>query len=671
LLKRVIVFFLFFYSVLILSGQNSNNVIDSLQNLVAAQSTQEQSFISDTSKIRNLNLLASKLISAGELNKGDSLANEALSIGKSGLLRAEGGESVGYKRGMAKSYRNKGNAAFYQENYNAAIDFYSQEVSIYESFLADNDLPENLRKTISSDCAKVLGNIGNSFNRLDNYHKALENYYRSIKIHEGLNDEKQIGVQCGNIGVIYYRMQDLSKALNFYERALKISRKLDLKADQSRHLSNIAMIFSDKKDYSKSLEYLSSALKLAEEENDLYTQTAILSATGTVYGELRNYDKALDLFNRGLQIALELDDKGMISNLYGNIGAILIRQNKLNDAEGFLLKALNIARENGELYDQKEWSYNLSELYRKQNKMVEAFNYNEQFYQIKDSIYNKENSMKLLRHEMNYEYEKREAAEKAEHEKQLLISQAEKRNRELWLLFLVVAISLVLITLFFMFRGYQAKRKYAEVLSEEGERKELLLQEVHHRINNNLQIISSLLTLQANSVEDQKLNEYLVQSQNRIQSLSVLHELLYQNDMQLQININDYINKVLDFHRSVLHGKTSSIIIESEICPVAFSAKLAVPVALIINELVTNSLKYAFDGKGKIIVILLPTDKSKDEWKLVVSDNGKGMPDEGSRRKNSLGLRLVNMMVKQIKGQMVVKNTKGTTIEILFNTSEE
>jgi tetratricopeptide (TPR) repeat protein len=263
LLKRVIFFFLFFYNFLALPGQNSTNVIDSLQNLIATQSLQKQSFINDTSKIRNLNLLASKFISAGELKSGDSLANEALLIGKAGLLKAEGGEAFGYRKGMAKSYRNKGNAAFYQENYNASIDFYSDEVAIYESFLASNDLPENIKKTISSDCAKVLGNIGNAFNRLDNYAKALENYYRSLKIHESLNDEKQTGIQCGNIGIVYYRMKDLSKAFEFYERALKISNKLNLKADQSRHLSNIAMIFSDQKNYTRSLEYLSSALSLS------------------------------------------------------------------------------------------------------------------------------------------------------------------------------------------------------------------------------------------------------------------------------------------------------------------------------------------------------------------------------------------------------------------------
>jgi two-component system, sensor histidine kinase PdtaS len=669
MLKKSLFTFIFLFTSFVFSAQNTNNIIDSLQSLISDLNKQRSSFINDTSRIRTLNILASKLISAGDLAKGDSLASEALLIGKAGLLRSEGGESIGYKNGIAKSYRNRGNANFYQENYNASIDLYSEEVAIYESFLADNGLPETFKKRISSDLAKVLGNIANVYGRQDNYSKALENYYRSLKIHERLNDEKQIGIMCGNIGIVYYRMKEFPKALEFYEKALKIAQKQNSRSDEARHLTNMGMVFSDQKNYEKSLEYFNSALKLAQKEKDFYSQTSILSALGTVYGEIGNYEKAFDFLDQGLRIAEENEDKGMISNLTGNIGGILMRQNRLKEAEVFLLKAVSVAKEIGELYDQKEWSYNLAELYLKQKKTELAFNYYHQYDQIKDSIFSKENSLNILRHEMNYEYEKKEAKEKAEHEKQIIKFQAQQKLDQQMVLFLVIGIVLVLLLLFFVKRAYDAKKKYADVLADEGERKQLLLEEVHHRISNNLSIISSLLSIQMNAVEDDRLNSHLLQTQNRIQSLSALHELLNQTDSQLQININEYIGKILDFHREAASGLYKALKIESKISPVQVPAKAAVPIALIINELITNSLKYAFPEKssGLIFIELLPSRDKINEWQLIVSDNGKGFSPEIDQDKDSLGLRLVRIMVRQLEGSLEIDSKNGTTVKIIFD----
>lgn len=651
-----------------LRGQNSNAVIDSLQNLLSDLNKQKQSFINDTSKIRNLNLLASKYISAGELEKGDSLAYQALAIAKNGLLRAEGGESIAYKKGMAKSYRNRGNATFYMENYNGALDFYQDEIAIYESFLSDGG-SETFVKSSTSELARVLRNIGNVYSRQDNYPKALDSYYRSLKLSESLNDEKQSGTTCGNMGVVYDRMRDYPKALEFYQKALRISQKEDNKPEIARSMANIGIVYSEQENNVKAVEYLTAAYKLSEKETDLNAETSYLSQLGSVYGVMGENEKAFEALNKALKLAEELDDKGLVSNLNGNIGGILLKQNKLKEAEGFLLKAFSIAKEIGELYDQKEWAFNLSELYQKQNKTDLAFSYYQQYDQVKDSIFNKENSMSTLRHEMDYEYGKREMKEKAEHEKQIIMFQAEKKMSRQMLFFLAIGIILVLLLLFFVQRAYNAKKKYANVLAAEGERKELLLQEVHHRIGNNLQIISSLLSLQVNAVQDEKLSALLLQSQNRIQSLSTLHELLYQSDTQLQINIKEYIGKVLDFHRDAASGLLNGVKVSATVSAVNFPAKIAVPVALIINELVTNSLKYAFPegSSGEVSVRLFPSDNKPDEWILIVSDNGKGFVTEVDPARNSLGLKLVRIMVKQLKGSLEMESKEGASVKVTFS----
>ena len=222
-----------------------------------------------------------------------------------------------------------------------------------------------------------------------------------------------------------------------------------------------------------------------------------------------------------------------------------------------------------------------------------------------------------------------------------------------------------------MKRAYDNKKKLAALLYDEDQRKELLLREVHHRVNNNLQIISSLLTLQANNADNEKLTEYLAQSQNRIQSLAALHELLYDTNSPLEINMQDYINKVLDFHRDVLNTLNNKVTLEAIIESYKFPTKTAVPLALIINELVTNSIKYAFTNASEgVIKIILSKNDIENNWTLTISDNGKGMPHESERRKDSLGLKLVTIMAKQIKATLVSKNDAGTVFNLIFKVSK-
>ncbi len=217
-----------------------------------------------------------------------------------------------------------------------------------------------------------------------------------------------------------------------------------------------------------------------------------------------------------------------------------------------------------------------------------------------------------------------------------------------------------------MNRAFVNKKKHALFLAAENDRKELLLEEVHHRINNNLQIISSLLSLQANSANDERLFEYLQQSQNRIQALAALHELLYQDKNTLEINMNEYIDKVLAFHRDVAGTLNAKVELKTQVPIVNFPSATAIPLALVINELVTNSIKYAFTDKkeGEINITLLPLESEK--WKLTVADNGKGLPSEDQKRKNSLGLRLVNILTKQIGASIKTLSSPGAAYEIVF-----
>ncbi|MEG4211027.1 PAS domain S-box protein [Microcoleus sp. S13_B4] len=198
--------------------------------------------------------------------------------------------------------------------------------------------------------------------------------------------------------------------------------------------------------------------------------------------------------------------------------------------------------------------------------------------------------------------------------------------------------------------------------------KEVLLQEIHHRVKNNLQVISSLLKLQSRYIEDARVIEMLKESQNRVRSMALVHEQLYQSKDLSDIDFADYIQNLSHNLFQAYEIQADGIKLEATIAPSSLNIYTAVPCGLIINELVSNSLKYAFTGKtqGKIQI-----DFTLDNNKvcvLTVSDSGIGFPpDLDYRKTQTLGLRLVGSLVKQIRGKIELLETAGTSFKITFS----
>ncbi|MCZ7384545.1 MAG: PAS domain S-box protein [Candidatus Methanoperedens sp.] len=213
------------------------------------------------------------------------------------------------------------------------------------------------------------------------------------------------------------------------------------------------------------------------------------------------------------------------------------------------------------------------------------------------------------------------------------------------------------------------ERKRAEENIEASlKEKETLLREIHHRVKNNMQIVSSLLGLQAESIKEEKYLEMFKDSRNRIMSMYIIHEKLYRSKDLEKIEFNEYIrdlaNGLLQSH-GVEAGKVE---LNINVGDTSLGIDFAIPCGLIINELITNSLKYAFpDGRnGKISISLHPFNKNMFE--LVVSDNGVGFPsDVDFRKTESLGLRLVTILAEnQLHGQIDLNRSGGTEFTIKF-----
>ncbi len=197
--------------------------------------------------------------------------------------------------------------------------------------------------------------------------------------------------------------------------------------------------------------------------------------------------------------------------------------------------------------------------------------------------------------------------------------------------------------------------------------KEVLLREIHHRVKNNMQIISSLLRLQSRTVKDAKIVEKFKESQNRIRSMALIHEKLYQTEDLTRINFAQYIRS-LTVHLFHTYKVNPNIIrMVTEMKNVFLDINKAIPCGLVLNELVSNSLKHAFpdNKKGEIRVKLFTTKQGKN--KLVVSDNGIGLPlTVNLREPETLGLQLVVDLVKQVDGTIRLERTSGTSVYITF-----
>ncbi len=210
---------------------------------------------------------------------------------------------------------------------------------------------------------------------------------------------------------------------------------------------------------------------------------------------------------------------------------------------------------------------------------------------------------------------------------------------------------------------------------QEEQRKKMMLQEIHHRVKNNFNLISSLLDLQCRQIKDQCLKKEFQLAQDRIRSMAMVHEKLHQSEDFSEINFARYIKELTDFLRQSHGTEDNKISVKLELEDVFLSIDKAIPCGLIINELFTNSLKYAFppspsrkkpDGQKNEIVIEL-YKKDVNIFMLSVKDNGVGLPEDLDFFETpSLGMRLVRLLSKQIHGTIELNQSSGTAVSIKF-----
>ncbi|GIK70954.1 MAG: hypothetical protein BroJett020_22490 [Bacteroidota bacterium] len=200
---------------------------------------------------------------------------------------------------------------------------------------------------------------------------------------------------------------------------------------------------------------------------------------------------------------------------------------------------------------------------------------------------------------------------------------------------------------------------------KQKEEKETLLKEIHHRVKNNLQIVNSLLRLQSNQINDEKITELFEEAQNRIITMALIHEKIYRTENLAQIDFKEYI-EALSGNLVKTYNLNKLIKIEKNIEVEHFGIDQLVPIGLILNEMLSNSFKHAFTNtlEGKIWISFRINSEKK--YELIVGDNGKGLDSIEFENPRSLGLELIKTFTEQLNGFIELNTKKGTEYKIVF-----
>lgn len=227
------------------------------------------------------------------------------------------------------------------------------------------------------------------------------------------------------------------------------------------------------------------------------------------------------------------------------------------------------------------------------------------------------------------------------------------------------------------FSDITAHKQAEEQIKATLREKEVLLKEIHHRVKNNMQVISSLLSLQAGYIQNQEVLRLFKESEGRIRSMALIHEKLYQTENLGQVDFSEYIPSLTNHLMSAYASATTAVALRLNIEPIALGLDAAIPCGLIINELVSNALKHAFGQRerGDITIEFhrknIPPQGAAEVLILRVKDNGVGFPEKFDfRQSTSLGLQLVLSLVKQLNGKIRHYYRNGTQFQITFQKTE-
>lgn len=487
-------------------------------------------------------------------------------------------------------------------------------------------------------------------------------------------------VSAGNIDKV---IENHKNALPLYQEAGNIGKQIttliNIGIYQRAKASTLSADSMDKdENYKNAIDHHLMALDLMNKHNDDRYRIVLYTHIGYSYKYLQEYDRAEFYFLKGVAYANKTKQVQKTASLYCSLGELYTLTGAYEKARKNIERAkrlFNMEKGKGNFENRASAYFALFSLDTIQNRYTKETIINHHMALVlTDSLKVLEANEKIAEIETKYETQKKDKQIKelaTENQAQLIQIEKEK-NRVLQL---ITAALLILLLCVLLYYRYVSKKRALNIIKSQkaqlvikNEENKLLTQEIHHRIKNNLQIILSLLDASSDKIlkSPQKALDVLTESQNKIKSIAILHQNLYQAENFISISANDYFRNLLNnlkktYEATLTHNPKLIIDIEHTQIPMS----LAVPIGLITNELVTNIYKYAFEGMDQENEIYLGFERANNEspYILTIRDNGKGMNTEDTTQ-DSFGLEMVRGLVAQYEGTLEVKNGVGLTYTI-------
>ena len=562
--------------------------------------------------------------------------------------------------------------------------------------------------------ARTLEKIGYYYTRIVNYVKATEYLEQSIIIYKKIGERERLKSICSNIAVFYKITGEVDKALKYNMKTvalLKQDKEHDI--EDSYVYGTIGDTYSELGDLKASITYCTKAWEIAKKFNnrnyEAFSEVSLIDRFSENnqpdkakfhYNNLESYLNELDPLVKAHATATLLEHSFSLGYMnkakkYANI-SIQYLENKNSIPE------INRSINSGLMeyffyvkdYDKsKKYAQAYATMARQAHSLPRLEQAYKQFFKIdsaqgnylsaiknhkistlyKDSILTEGKTKEIARLETVFKTQEKENDNKLlKQNAELQATKLSKANLEKNLSLFGVLLLIIVIGLFY--RRYNInqkiknqtnlKNKMLETLLTE---KEWLLKEIHHRVKNNLQIVMSLLSIQSHFLDDEIAKAAIKNSHDRIHSMSLIHKKLYQSDNIVSIDMGLYIKELVEYFKATF-DTSQRIRFIIEVDPIELTSSQAVPLGLIINETIINSLKHAFpkDRKGSIEITLKETADNKIA--LVVKDNGIGSKNQESiSESESLGIKLIKGFSKELNAKLQFINDEGLSVSLTFN----
>ncbi len=523
---------------------------------------------------------------------------------------------------------------------------------------AQEVLEEAKAKVQTKDLPFLNTQLGYVYERRGQLDKAADYALEGLQLGEELNDKKAIALAYSDLSNIFWKQAKYDKGLKYGIKSVVIFEErgiIDLDYDFTLYV--VANNFLKLNRYEEALKYYEHSLAIGERYGFYNNLSDVYISLVDLYAYLGKYRKAESAGLNAVKYATYLDNDFMLMRSWLSIGKLQNLQGKYKYAIESLQKSLDVATaEFGDEYYLSQVYEALGKAYAGNHDYMEAYKAFSKYDGLKKEIFTAESDQRIALLQTEFEV--------AQKEDTILMQQGTIRKQKSNQMLTSIITGLLLFLLIVGFVAIRINRRKNKLLQQQNQEKEFLIKEIHHRVKNNLEVVSSLLSLQSSHIGDKKIKDNMLQIQNRIQSMSMIHQNLYQGKNLGSIEMKNYFNILGDYVLQS-YGTEQRIVMVYDMEELELNVDIATPIGLIVNELITNSLKYAFPNNltGVITIRLV---QNPEHLELTVTDNGVGIQKGKELSGTGFGTQLITLLTKQLDGKMVLRQKKGTSVSFEF-----